>query len=818
MRIEGLRVNGFRGIPEFEMEPECGNLCLVGPNGSGKSSVIEAIDFLLTGSIQDLTGDGTGDISIQEHGPYLRADEDDAWVEGTFVDGEESVTVRRRLSDRHSVECDRDLPASFENLMASAEKGQHYLSRREILNFIVARQQSRSEQIRTLLDLSTVREKRLELQGAADNLDDRASQLERERDSSRERLLDLFEDATSVSGVLSEVNALRADLDGDALEELSKDTPFRSGLDSPTDRASASPLQSNQTQELLGTIQGWFEETTDSFWEAYDAVLTRVQEVRDNEEALRDLEVLDLIRSGKAFVDEDTTACPLCQTSWDASELQALLERREAAAEEAKELRDEIDEVRDAALEELTRVRTAVESLIEILGQHDDFDMGRLESFQDDLKAVEDGLDGDVVDDVPLEDLDPSGREEILEPEEVQEEIERFRGRAEALPDLAHLEEVWDDLHTGFETYTEYVELKGRAAAVREAADEMGAVQAEFVEARDEILIETYDAISERFEDFYTTLHGDEEEFSPSIEPTETGLDIQVGFHGEGQHPPHALHSEGHQDSMGICLFLALCDYLEGADLSLIMLDDVVMSIDAEHRRPLAKLLKEDISEDFQLLITTHDELWYRHLKTEGAVSTGNTVKFTGWSLGDGPVRVDQLADGWDRIDGLLTEGDVPGAAHRLRHTAEWFLREVCHQLNAEVRFKADGLWTLGDFMGPALSKYKELVKKAKVAEESWGNDISDIQALDDRRSEVYQQLNMERGSVNPNVHFNEDEWATFTPAEMRDVVDAFRDLYDLFWCENCGSCVRVSVQDHEEVGIRCSCGQKVNWTLEEQS
>lgn len=115
--------------------------------------MIEAIDFLLTGSIQDLSGEGTGDISLQEHGPYLRTDVDDAWVNGTFTDGDESVTIKRRLSDRNSLECDGDIPASIENLMESAKKGQHYLSRREILNFIVARKQSRSEQLRTLLDL-----------------------------------------------------------------------------------------------------------------------------------------------------------------------------------------------------------------------------------------------------------------------------------------------------------------------------------------------------------------------------------------------------------------------------------------------------------------------------------------------------------------------------------------------------------------------------------------------------------------------------------------------------------------------------------------
>jgi recombinational DNA repair ATPase RecF len=53
-------------------------------------------------------------------------------------------------------------------------------------------------------------------------------------------------------------------------------------------------------------------------------------------------------------------------------------------------------------------------------------------------------------------------------------------------------------------------------------------------------------------------------------------------------------------------------------NLPVIMFDDVVMSIDAQHRRPRAPLLKDRISPKHQLIITTHNKLWYQHLKTVG--------------------------------------------------------------------------------------------------------------------------------------------------------------------------------------------------------
>jgi len=74
MRIERLTISNFRGIKgEFELEPEGDNLVLVGPNGSGKSSVIAAVDFLLTGSIQALSGEGTQSITERRHGPHVDA-------------------------------------------------------------------------------------------------------------------------------------------------------------------------------------------------------------------------------------------------------------------------------------------------------------------------------------------------------------------------------------------------------------------------------------------------------------------------------------------------------------------------------------------------------------------------------------------------------------------------------------------------------------------------------------------------------------------------------------------------------------------------
>lgn len=816
MKIDTIEINEFRGIPELEISANSENLCLLGPNGTGKSSVIEAVDFVLTGDIRDLSGDASGELSIIDHGPHQHADPDDAWVKATFVDESETFTIKRSIGERNNPEFEGSLPDKIERMMESAEKGQHYLSRREILNFIVTQNRSRADKLRELLDIRTLRDKRLELEGAAEQLDTEASRREREREQTLERLLDLF-DEEGIDGVFAKVNDVRQDFGGEPLDEFEPDVEFRSGLESPTERAQASALQSTQTQDLLETIEAWFDEEIEQFWSDYDELCELVEEIRDDDDILEDLDAIDLIRRGKSRITEETDRCPLCLKDWDGANLIELLEEREENAERASELRDEIDEIRDSLLDQLTNVRTAIESLVGILDQHDDYKIDELQDYAQVLNEIEEGMESDITEEIPMETDKAETREEMLAPGPTEELVVGYSERASELPDLEEVEADWEALGSAFDYFTSYCELKEDAAALRTTVDEMELVAETFVEARDEVMQEIYDEIAERFEEFYTTLHDDEEEeFAPKFVPTTSGLSMQVGFHGVGKHPPHSLHSEGHQDSMGLCLFLALCDRLESDDLSVVMLDDVVMSIDAQHRRQLASLLAEEISENFQLIISTHDELWYRHLKTEGVVRSSNAVTFRSWSLENGPVRVDQLSDGWSRIEEFLDEGDVPGAAHRLRHTSEWFMREACHQLNAEVQFKSDGRWMLGDFVNPCLSRFKEILKQAKRAGQSWGNDIGPINELDNQRSDISGKIHDELGMVSPNVHFNENHWATFSTEEMREVVEVFKELHDTLWCDECGSCLQVMENDHKEVMVRCRCTQKANWTLEE--
>lgn len=90
-------------------------------------------------------------------------------------------------------------------------------------------------------------------------------------------------------------------------------------------------------------------------------------------------------------------------------------------------------------------------------------------------------------------------------------------------------------------------------------------------------------------------------------------IDIALRFHGKDQDSPRLTLSEGYRNSLGLCIFLALAKREAGHDRPLI-LDDVVVSLDRNHRGMVVGLLETKFA-DRQVIIFTHDRDWYTELR-----------------------------------------------------------------------------------------------------------------------------------------------------------------------------------------------------------
>lgn len=71
IRIKTIHIEEFRGIRDLDLDLDAKNFGICGPNGTGKSSVVDAIEFCITGDVTRLSGQGSGDLSVKAHAPHV---------------------------------------------------------------------------------------------------------------------------------------------------------------------------------------------------------------------------------------------------------------------------------------------------------------------------------------------------------------------------------------------------------------------------------------------------------------------------------------------------------------------------------------------------------------------------------------------------------------------------------------------------------------------------------------------------------------------------------------------------------------------------
>jgi DNA repair exonuclease SbcCD ATPase subunit len=69
IRIESITIEEFRGVRKLTLDFKGKNFSICGPNGTGKRGVVDALEFVLTGNISRLSGEGRGEISLRQQAP-----------------------------------------------------------------------------------------------------------------------------------------------------------------------------------------------------------------------------------------------------------------------------------------------------------------------------------------------------------------------------------------------------------------------------------------------------------------------------------------------------------------------------------------------------------------------------------------------------------------------------------------------------------------------------------------------------------------------------------------------------------------------------
>lgn len=799
IKVEKLRVNNFRGIRSFEFKMNQKSFVVAGRNGTGKSGVIDALEFALTGSITRLTGSGTAGVSVKSHAPHVDIAETpkEAWVEMTFtvVGTGSSHTLRRSVATPRKPALSPETPEAVEALKWMLKHPEFALTRREIVRFVLAEGKSRADGVADLLGLERI--------GQVRGLLVRVRNADKRDHASAETLLASRERALVHASGIETLNpetlsrAINADRTKLGLAPIAELTP--EAIIEGVDSSSNSYTPSANRNEWLQRISALHSTVENALSTNLDGLLGQL--IEDAADKSNSGEFMTALESD-ALLDSalelfNGTDCPVCATTWLPGEFEEVIARKKAQSAAAREEIAALKLRASRLLADFTDLQQTIEIALPVaegVGQETINTKKQLEVIRAITKTLR-----CISNPSELKELATLTKSKIAPIKAWTCELEK---KVRELPLPNEADEQKGRLRSLSHNFHEYAEQERLTSSLLKKSLRSTTACEVFEYSTAASLIEIYSAVQSKFALFYSAINADDEsQFSATLTQSGAGLDMNVDFYGRGEFPPGAYHSEGHQDAMGLCLYLALAQFTLGTGFTLCALDDVLMSVDSGHRRFVVTLLMKQFP-DTQFVVTTHDEQWMRQMKSLGFAQGRNVLQFRTWNVDSGPVDWAHY-EPWGEIQTFLEAGHVKAAAGSLRSYLEHIGRECASNLAAPIPYKLDGQNTLGEIFNSSIKTLRATIKKGKKSANSWAQPdlVAQLDTWDTRVAAAAMEAKQAEWAINTIVHFN--EWENQTPAEFALVASSWRALMREFACSKCEGLLKIT---SDKDSLRCAC------------
>lgn len=783
-KITSIAVRGVRGVRrELTLQLNGSSLILRGDNGTGKSSIVAGLMWALTGEMEPSSRARTGTEEAYRSNILEKASASRVVV--TLADGSAiSVTPGNTQADGQA-RLFRD----------SCQGCSPFLVRRQLLNILEARPVDRFKYLETFLELEEGDRTReaflarardhekaadVSTQVAITRLESIRSRLPRERRSGPLTWQALVESLTAWA---TELKMPPATATWEALMQLSaRLEPLMRGEALARTRSSLTSALNAwvrvgeappNPEPLLGALEGLAESLSDA------------AQVELLQEAQRHL----ARHSG-------TEVCPLCGAG--APTLAKRVEQRLAALEAVQQTRQGIAEAVTAwrqMLQRLTEAQTAVATANEALG-------GALPTAQQpaiEVPSFENaGSDEDAARAIVMIAPDTFGSA-------VAKSAAFWQGALEAALAALPQEENSDGLRQflGAIKATEEAELAiglamETAGHERRLAGLFSDLSDAVRVARQDVAQELLTQISGLVSEFYTAIHppdsSDEETGAPKIEVQRRAAGtahLRGSFHATEVDDPRWVYSDGHLDTVGICVFLALrrfrADRDGERDCRLIVLDDVVLSVDLAHGRRLLDVLRANF-DDHQILILTHNGLFCDWCAQK--LPSFKRMAISNWSLESGP-QLGEYLSALEHIAEQIERATSPKLlAQAVMNLMDEWLAQARFAYALSVPAKLGEEYTLTDLWQPFASQMKSVAKAFGPACAQLATLLNDLSDLPKFRNALA-------------AHDN--EFAREYPlAAVREIAKNASSLVALLYCSKCTKFATAVPSIREPEVLRC--------------
>jgi hypothetical protein len=786
MRLQLIRIKAFRGISdELQIQIKGRGLLLLGDNGTGKSSVVEGIELALTGDVSTLRG--REGISPSQHAHHINY---------TRADSVAVVEVGRTATE--VLEISKGKPSGTleaKSFLSACSSPTFILRRKQLLDFVDAQDGRRYQTLYPFLGIQEFDKKERILK----KLRDEADADSRVKTSRRDRLIDVLVQEFQVHQPFDSVQSEVVRILQDRASQLGLASADASVSDLKT-LAKVALGESSPDIDLLMKAERAKEELqkiAPSLSSAHLSEVAAKKEIKNQKEVeLRGNFYHQVLVQGKQWIIEDSLdACPLCEQPIGRDLILNRIEERIQEHELLVRARQEYELVLEnakASYEETKRYyvaakaafRTAATAVSWPLAQHFTEIAGRIADFlrrptEEEASSLEQAIAR------LLAQTNVFGTVESILDSYIEEHSVDARQQA-----LAELIAKCSSYLASSETLNDFTASARDASWIASVASQ---IYSAAVEARKQVSDKTLTRIEERIGAIYTTIHPNEQ-FTLSnsnvitlrMDPDKrASATLDGAYANVGYYDPRAYYSESHLDTLGLAIFLAFREEVaeRNPDFKLLILDDVMSSIDGPHRKRVAEFILNTYASSYQLVITTHDPIWFDYLSSMASGLPFEKLRFSDWTLDTGPlVLADSSAI--DRLRKLLAGGNAQDLASTAGRLFEGMLQELRFALDLAVTAKRGENYTIADIWPTLVSRR---IKKNSALETKIGAAANRL------------------GAVTRNIGAHGDEWKkALSDGEAKEFAQDVLTLHDAVHCSTCHTYIFRDQGDQSK--YRCKC------------
>lgn len=662
LTVNKLTVKSFRGI-NHEISLDLHNITILkGENGTGKSSFVNAIEYLFS---DDLSFLKNKTINSKKSTVNRNCDIKDVFIELKFK-------KKRfiKLTGKN-----KEYTPVFNDILKNhyIKNASFILNRKKLLKFIDGTQGNRYDAIMELCGIKDIDKIQSALSSSSSTL---TKELNKYSNDYNDKLSELSILLTNKSNLnfnqcIEEINRrleknnFKTINDDTNLEEFIKDLDL-----------SVYGVISNKINEFKEIYENFnlsdCEKNLNSLLEEYENIAS------DNLKSSQSL--LKLLIPSKEFINlTKTDKCPVCDNDINPDEILLQMDNRINQINESNSSYNNWKKDLNSYMVEIDNLTNNCDNFNRIIKDLNDLiDINLLSLNYDFLNQLKDDLNEFLQFNKVPSDFRNISFDLISEP------IEKINND---LLDYSSSQNI-DDLNNIYNILFKIIELNQLKSEINDLRIQRDAAVKTFnvfTKTKEEFINKIINDIKKDIKVFYEYIHGDDLINSPDIKLSGSKLiDVYLNSFGDLV-DSRSYASEGHLDTLGICIFLAFNKKFN--EIPLIVLDDVLATVDLPHKERIGRLIVDKLS-DYQFFITTHSPLWSEQLKRLCISSHRDFMVYEliNWSFEEGPITAKPL-DAEEKIIKYLGDDnqDFKAAGNTARRYLESILTDICVTNNVKV-------------------------------------------------------------------------------------------------------------------------------------